>query len=132
MKRKLISKSAFFSLRFLTGFALCLIGVSLAMLVFARSDKPVERQNNSPAQQDFPTVVGVTLPAPQHAIAPRVSIKPVEDEYVVNLGALGVHPAKAPLPLRALASGNAGGPEGSAMGTGKAFMGITQEVVNQN
>jgi len=131
MKKKLVSKSAFFSLRFLTGFALCSVGVFLAMLVFARSDKPIERPTSSPAQS-FPTSVGVALPTVQQAIAQRDSIKSVEKDYVADLAALGVHPTSAPLPLRVLASGDASTPEGSAMGTGKAFMGITQEVVNQN
>src|SRR5437762_13848840 len=130
MKRKLISKSAFFTPRFLTGFAFCLTGVFLALLVFARPGKPGEQQNQPPVQpQDIPTLNAVALPAPKNAIGPIGTIKALEGEYAVNLGALGIHPAAAPLPLRDL-SGNAGSPEGSAMGTGKAFMGITHEVVN--
>ena len=132
MKRKLISKSAFFSLRFLTGFALCSIGVFLAVLVFARSDKSVERQNSSVAQQSFPTFIGVSLPAQKSGGMARGSIKSIEGDGLIDMAALGIHPAAAPLPLRVLAYGDASSPEGAAMGTGKAFLGITHEVVNQN
>ena len=61
MKRKLVSKSAFFSLRFLTGFAFCATGVFLALAVFARPNKPVEQQNQSLAQQSIPTFAGMPL-----------------------------------------------------------------------
>src|SRR5438094_1493619 len=133
MKRKLISKSAFFTPRFLTGFAFCLTGVFLALLVFARPGKPGEQQNQPPVQpQDIPTLNAVALPVSNHAIGPIYTIKSLEGDYLVDLTALDIHPTQAPLPLRALAGENAGSPEGSAMGTGKAFMGITHEVVNQN
>src|SRR2546430_6720331 len=102
MKRKPLSKSAFFNPRFLTGFGLCSIGVFLALIVFARPDKPVQQQNKSVAQQNIPTFVGVALPAPKQAIAPKASIRPVEGDYLVDLAALGIHPAAGPLPLRAL------------------------------
>ena len=62
MKRKLVSKSAFFSPRFLTGFAFCSIGLFLALVVFARPNKPVEQQNKSAVQQSVPAFVGVALP----------------------------------------------------------------------
>src|SRR2546430_13909415 len=120
MKRNLISKSAFFTPRFLTGFAFCLTGVFLALLVFARPGKPGEQQNQPPVQpQDIPTLNAVALPAPKHAIGPIGTIKSVECDYLVDLAALDIHPTQVPLPLRALAAGNAGSPEGSAMGTGK-------------
>src|SRR5947207_15096290 len=61
MKRKLVSKSAFFSLRFLTGFAFCATGVFLALAVFARPGRPVEQQNQSLAQQSIPTFGGMPL-----------------------------------------------------------------------
>src|SRR5436305_2087539 len=61
MKRKLVSKSAFFSLRFLTGFAFCATGVFLALAVFARPNRPVEQQNQSLAQQSIPTFRGMPL-----------------------------------------------------------------------
>ena len=131
MKKKLISKSAFFTPRFLTGFALCSIGVFMALLVFARPNKPIEQQNKSVAQQSVPTFVGVALPSRQYVSAPSGRITPMEDQGIIDLAALDIHPANAPLPLRDL-SGNAGSPEGAAMGTGKAFLGLTHEVVNQN
>src|SRR5262249_1573355 len=84
------------------------------------------------AQQSVPTFNAVALPAPKHVNVPIYTIKSLEGDYHVDLGALDIHPATAPLPLRALSSGEAASPEGSAMGTGKAFMGITHEVVNQN
>src|SRR6266436_6082748 len=132
MKRKLVSKSAFFNPRFLTGLGLCSIGVFLALLVFARPNQSVEQQNQSLGQQSVPTFAGITLPAPKHATGAKGTIRPMEGDYLVDLGALDIHPAQAPLPLRALAAGDAGSPEGAAMGTGKAFMGVTTEVVNQN
>src|SRR5690348_16759314 len=132
MKKKLVSKSAFFSPRFFAGFALCAIGVSLALMVFARPSKPVEQENKQLTQQSIPTFVGAALPAPKHATGPIGTIRPVESDYHVDLGALGIHPAAAPLPLRALSAGDAASPEDAAMGTGKAFMGITHEVVNQS
>src|SRR5207244_13415357 len=82
--------------------------------------------------QSIPTLVGVALPAPKHVIGPIYTIKSLEGDYHVDLGALDIHPATAPLPLRALSSGEAASPEGSAMGTGKAFMGIAHQVVNNN
>jgi len=132
MKRKLVSKSAFFSLRFLAGFGLCAIGVFLALVVFARPSKPLEQQNRSVAQPGIPISNGLALPAPQHGIGPRVSIKAMGGDHLLDLAALNIHPATAPLPLRALAASDASSPEGAAMGTGKAFLGITHEVVNQN
>src|SRR6476659_8231816 len=130
MKRKLFSKSGFFSPRFLTGFALCSIGVFMALLVFAHPNKPLEQQNNRGAQPSVPSFVGVALPLSHHASAPAGRITQMEDQGTIDLAALDVHPANAPLPLRDL-SGN-GSPEGAAMGTGKAFLGITHEVVNQS
>ena len=131
MKKKLVSKSAFFTPRFLTGFALCSIGVFMALLVFARPARPIEQQNKSVAQQSVPTFVGVALPSRQSVSAPSGRITPMKDQGVIDLAELDIHPANAPLPLRDL-SGNAGSPEGAAMGTGKAFLGITHEVVNQS
>src|SRR5262245_14605797 len=115
MKKKLVSKSAFFNPRFITGFALCSFGVFLTLLVFAHPNQPDARQT-APPQQSMPTVVGVALPAAPDAVSSKAPIKTVDGDYAVDLGALGVHPAKAPLPLRTLASGEAASPEGSAMG----------------
>src|SRR5437667_5722019 len=98
MKRKLVSKSAFFTPRFLTGFALCSAGVFLALLTFARPTKVAEPQNKSVVQQTIPTFVGVALPAPAHASASIGRITPVEDEGVIDLAELDIHPASAPLP----------------------------------
>src|SRR6478672_6742052 len=97
MKRKLVSKSAFFSPRFLAGFGLCSIGVFLALIVFARPDKPVQQQNKSVVQQSIPSFVGVALPAPNHAIAPIGTIRPVEGDYSIDLGALNIHPTSVPV-----------------------------------
>ncbi len=132
MKRKLVSKSAFFTPRFLTGFALCSAGVFLALLVFAHPNQVAELQNKSVVQQSVPTFPGVALPAPKHAGAPIGTIKSAEDAGVIDMAALDIHPAAAQLPLRALASGAASSPESAAMGKGKALLGITNEVVNQN
>src|SRR5439155_21926847 len=106
---------------------------ALAAIPFALAQRKnaVKQSSHIPsAQQDIPTFVGVALPAPKHAIGPIGTIRPVEGDYFVDAAALGIHPAAAPLPLRALASGNAASPEGAAMGTGKAFFGVTHEVIN--
>src|SRR5882724_4149659 len=132
MNRKLVSKAAFFSPRFLTGFVFCSIGLFLAVLVFARPNKPVEQQNKSLAEQRVPAFVGVALPASKHPSVPIVSIKPMVGYDLIDLAVLGIHPATAPLSHRALSSGDASRPESAAMGTGKAFMGISHDVVNPN
>src|SRR5438094_4678942 len=123
-------QSGFFSPRFLTGFAFCAIGVFLAMLIFARPNKPVGQQTHSVAQQNIPTFNAVALPAPKDAITSKGTTRPVEGDYLIDMAALDIHPAAAPLPIRALAVGNAGSQEGAAMDTGKAFRGITHEVAN--
>src|SRR6266496_5621434 len=105
MKRKPLSKSAFFNPRFLTGLGLCSIGVFLALLVFARPNQSVEKQRVG--QQSIPTFVGVALPAPKHGTVPIGSIRPMEGDELIDLAELDIHPAVAPLPLRAL-SGDAG------------------------
>ncbi len=129
MKRKRLSKSAFFSPRFLTGFAFCAIGVFLALLVFARPNQSVERQNQSVGQQSIPTFVGIK--SPELAGVPAVgSIENIEDDGLIDLAALNIHPTSVPLFLHG--SSEAPTPEGAAMGTGNAFLGITHEVVNQN
>src|SRR6266404_9379179 len=132
MKRNLLTKSAFFNPRFLTGFVFCSVGVFLALLTFARPAKVAEPQNKPTVQQSIPTFAGMTLRAPKRGAVPIGSIRPIEGDHLIDLGALDIHPAAAPLPLRALAAGDAGTPEGAAMGTGKAFLGVTTEVVNQN
>src|SRR6266853_4487076 len=132
MKRKLVSKSAFFTPRFLTGFAFCSAGLFLALLAFARPTKVAELHNKQLVQQSVPTFTGVALPAPKDGAAPKGSIRSVEGDHLIDLAALDIHPSAAPLPLRALSSGDAASPEGAAMGTGKAFMGVTTDVVNQN
>src|SRR5438876_7165596 len=114
MKRKLVSKSAFFNPRFLTGFAFCSAGVFLALLAFARPAKVAEPQNKSLVQQSVPSFAGITLPAPKHATGVKGTIRPMEGDYLVDLGALDIRPAQAPLPLRALAAGDAASPEGAA------------------
>src|ERR1700693_4056626 len=96
MKRKRLSKSAFFSPRFLTGFAFCAIGVFLAMLVLARPNQSVEKQNQSVGQQSIPTFVGIKSPQP--AGAPAVgSIENIEDDGLIDLAALNIHPTSVPV-----------------------------------
>src|SRR6266496_347266 len=129
MKRKPLSKSAFFNPRFLTGLGLCSIGVFLALLVFARPNQSVEKQNQSLGQQSIPTFVGIKSPA-QAGVPAIGSIENMEDDGHIDLGALNIHPTSVPLFLHG--SSEAPTPEGAAMGTGKAFMGITHEVVNQS
>src|SRR3989442_4810389 len=122
MKRKRLSKSAFFSPRFLTGFAFCAIGVFLALLVFARPNQSVEKQNQSVGQQSIPTFVGIKSPQP--AGVPAIgSIENMEGDGLIDLGALNIHPTSVPLFLHG--SSEAPSPNGAAMGTGKAFIGVT-------
>jgi hypothetical protein len=131
MKINSNSKSAFLKPCFLTGFSLSSIGVFLALLVFAHPNQTVAQQNRSVAQQSIPSFVGVALPAPKHAAVPVGTLTPVEGDYLIDLAALDIHPTQVPVPLR-VALGVAGRPEGAAMGTGNALMGITHEVVNHS
>jgi len=131
MKRKLVSKSAFFTPRFLTGFVCCSIGLFLALLAFARPNEPVEQQNKSLVEQKVPAFAGVALPAPKRSSVPVGSIKPIEIVDIIDLAVLGIHPATRPLPHRA-SSANPMTPESAALGTGRAFMGTTHEFVNPN
>ena len=98
----------------------------------ARGRRRVEHQDQSLAQQSIPTFAGVALAAQKHSAARPGTIWQVEGDHLLDLAELDIHPVAAPLPLRALSSGDAGSPEGAAMGTGKAFLGITHEVVNQS
>ena len=93
--KKQNNKSAFFSLRFLTGFALCSIGVFLALIVFARPNKPVEQQNKSLVQQSIPTFNGVALPAQKHSAVRPGTIRSVEGDHLLDLAELDIHPATA-------------------------------------
>ena len=131
MKRRLVSKSGFFTPRFLTGFVCCSIGLFLALLAFARPNEPVEQQNKSLVEQKVPAFAGVALPAPKRSSVPVGSIKPIEIVDIIDLAVLGIHPATRPLPHRA-SSANPMTPESAALGTGRAFMGTTHEFVNPN
>ena len=96
MTPKRAAQSAFFSLRFLTGFALCAIGVLLALLVFARPNQLVETQNQSGGQQSIPTFVGIKSPEP--AGVPAVgTIENMEGDGVIDLAALNIHPTSVPV-----------------------------------
>ena len=125
MKKKPASKSAFFNPRVLTCFALCSVGVFLALLAFARQD-----QSGVPAlaQGNIPVFEGIRAQEP--AAAPIVSITSLEDNGLIDMATLGIHPLPAPLAPRG--SSGAASPDGAAMGTGKAFLGITHEIVNQS
>jgi len=118
MKRKLVSKSAFFTPRFLIGFAFCSIGLFLALLVFARPNNAAEQQNKSDVEQSVHAFSGVTVSAPKHPSVPIASIKPVEFDGVINLAVLGIHPATGPLPHRA-SSAEATSPESAAIVPGR-------------
>src|SRR5213592_5049969 len=129
MTPKRAAQSAFFSLRFLTGFALCAIGVLLALLVFARPNQLVETQNQSGGQQSIPTFVGIKSPEP--AGVPAVgTIENMEGDGVIDLAALNIPPTSVPVFLHGSSEAPIRG--GAAMSSGKAFLGITHEVVNQN
>ncbi len=129
MTPKRAAQSAFFSPRFLTGFALCAIGVLLALLVFARPNQLVETQNQSGGQQSIPTFVGIKSPEPSSVPAVG-TIENMEGDGLIDLAALNIHPTSVPVFLHG--SSKAPIPGGAAMSTGKAFLGMTHEVVNQN
>src|SRR5207244_8142787 len=83
-------------------------------------------------QQSIPTFGGIKSPQPAGANAPAIgSIENMEGDGHIDLGALNIHPTSVPL-FRFHGSSEVPAPEGAAMGTGKAFMGITHEVVNQS
>ena len=129
MTPKRTAQSGFFSPRFLTGFAFCAIGVLLALLVFARPNQLVETQNQSVGQQSIPTFVGIRSPEPSGVPAVG-TIENMEGDGLIDLAALNIHPTSVPVFLHG--SSKAPIPGGAAMSTGKAFLGMTHEVVNQN
>ncbi|MGH7984034.1 MAG: hypothetical protein ACREFF_12925, partial [Candidatus Udaeobacter sp.] len=129
MTPKRTAQSGFFSPRFLTGFAFCAIGVLLALLVFARPNQLVETQNQSVGQQSIPTFVGIKSPAPL-GVPAAGTIENMEGDGLIDLAALDIHPTSVPVFLHG--SSKAPIPGGAAMSTGKAFLGMTHEVVNQN
>ena len=129
MTPKRTAQSGFLSLRFLTGFAFCAIGVLLALLVFARPNQLGETQNQSVGEQSIPTFVGIKSPEP--AGVPAVgTIQNMEGDGLIDLAALNIHPTSVPVFLHG--SSGATMPGGAAMSPGKAFLGITHQVVNQN
>src|ERR1051325_2167407 len=129
MTPKRTPQSGFFSLRFLTGFAFCAIGVLLALLVFARPNQLVETQNQLAGQQSKPTFAGIKSPEAPGVLAVGL-IENMEGDGLIDLAALNIYPTSVPVFLHG--TSQAPVPEGAAMGTGKAFLGITHEVVNQN
>jgi hypothetical protein len=129
MTPKRTAQSGFFSPRFLTGFAFCAIGVLVALLVFARPNQLVETQNQSVGQQSIPTFVGIKSPAPL-GVPAAGTIENMEGDGLIDLAALDIHPTSVPVFLHG--SSKAPIPGGAAISTGKAFLGMTHEVVNQN
>src|SRR5437762_2654307 len=129
MTPKRAAQSGFFSPRFLTGFAFCAIGVLLALLVFARPNQLVERQNQSVGQQSIPTFVGIRSPEPSGVPAVG-TIENMEGDGLIDLAALDIHPTSVPVFLH----GSSKAPilAGAGMSSVKAFLSITHEVVNQN
>ena len=59
-----------------------------------------------------------------------VSITSLVESDVIDMGAPGIHPLPAPLASRG--SSGAGSPDGTAVGKGKAFTGITTDIVNHS
>ena len=136
MKKKSASRSAFFNPRFLISFAFCAIGVFLTLLAFALypGATALARQNQADtsavAQDNVLTLQGRLMPQTD---APPLSVKDLgnePDNGHIDMAALDMHPAPAPLPLRQSSGGPA--PDGAAVGTSNAFLGITTEVVNQS
>ena len=134
MKRKSTSPSAFFSPRVLISLAFCAIGLLLASLAFALhpGGNAFARQKQSSAPRVVQGNVRVlqatrTQEPPK---VPLVSITPLEENGHMDMAALNIHPLPAPLASRA--SSGAPSSDGAAIGTGKAFLGITHEIVNQN
>ena len=125
MKTRPFSKSAFFNPRVLIGFALCLTGVFLALFAFARQE-----QSSVPEVAQENVAVLKATPFQELTSAPVVSITALEDDGHIDMAALNIHPRSAPLVPRR--SAGAGSMDGAAIGTGKAFLGITHEIVNQN
>src|SRR5205085_10935529 len=54
MKKTSTSKSAFFNLRILTAFVLCLLGIAVAVFAQGNRTKPVQQNNQSSRSQDAP------------------------------------------------------------------------------
>ena len=133
MKKKPASKSAFFNPRVLIGLAFCSIGLLLALLAFALypGGNAFARQNQSSAPGvalENVAVLEATL-TQESATAPVVSITPLEDNGHIDMAALNINPLPAPLASRRFSGAV---PDGAAVGTGKAFLGISHEIVNQS
>ena len=137
MKKQHASRSAFFNPRFLIGFAFCTIGVLLALVSFALypggNALAKEKQSGVPELPQGTVQVLQAIPA-QHPPADE-AVSGSQDRVVqlpengsVDLGALGVKPLPFPL-SRPLSSGD---PDSGVMGTGKAFMQISNDIVNQS
>ncbi len=134
MKKKSASRSAFFNPRFLISFAFCAIGVFLTLLAFAlypgatalaRQDKP-----DVAAQSDVLSLQGRLTNESNLPPLSVIDMSSMPDNGHVDMAALDIHPAPAPLPLRHISGGPA--PDGAAVGTSNAFLGITTEIVNQS
>ena len=132
MKKKPASKSAFFNPRVLIGFALCLTGLFIALLAFALypGGNAFARQEGSalPAAAQDSLMVVQGVPAQEQPSAPPVSVTSIDESGTIDMAALGIQATALPLPFRESAGTN---PD-EAMGSGKAFTGVSNEVVNQS
>ena len=133
MKKKPASKSAFFNPRVLIGFSFCLLGLVLALLAAYPNGNAFARQDHlqSTAVGNIPVLEGRLMPsldAPPLAVT-DIGVSQMDSGHI-DMAALDIPPLSAPLPLRAPSVDP--GPNGAAVGTSNAFLGITTEIVNQS
>ena len=124
MKNKFTRPSAFFNRRIIIGFVLCLIG--LVMAVGGAGGQQRKQSGNrvrALAPGNVPVLQGIPAPLPPSR-APAVAIMPVaENEIVIDMAALNIHPMAAPLSVRS--------PSSAAVGNVASFS-ISPETGSQN
>src|SRR5438128_821576 len=118
----------------LISFAFCASVLLLGLFAFALypGGSVFARQNQSASIGDAEENVAMlqAMPAREVSRMPVVSVTPLVDNGQIDMGALDMHPM--PASLESGASFKNTTPDGAAIGTGKAFLGITHEIVNQN
>src|SRR5947208_1168521 len=114
--------------------AFLLLGILLSVTVFGIVTWRINAQSRS--DNTTPGAIGgipvfQAVPAKDtSSVAAPVSITSRDDNGEIDMAKLDMHPLSAPLAPRA--PSDASSPNGAAIGTGKAYLGISHEIVNQN
>ncbi len=118
----------------LISFAFCASGVLLGLFALGLypGGSVFARQNQSASIGDAEENVAMlqVMPTREVSSMPVVSVTSLEDNGHIDMAALDMHPMPASLGSAAPFKNTT--PDGAAIGTGNAFLGITHEIVNQN